>query len=192
MLDIDKALVMLPGVTEVHILEWRGECREVLYIMTPGTTLMKEDVPITAVQIDDDGRALKAITFTRRQEKSCRSPLALPGAFLYEPGPAFQKAGGFNIMGKTFQVCKLHPHTHLYTSEQCRVDFPGRHFKILGLLPLESGALPFKQANLSIRNFPATVETLKKKLKLRDGGQDYLFACTLMDERKILLHVHKI
>lgn len=192
MLDIAQAINDLGPVCEVHILQWRGECREVVYVLDFGAAINPEDVPYTAVILDDGGEILSSLTFTRAEESNGEAQTGAPEEFLYEPGPAFQKAGAFNTLALRFGLKKLHKHTHLYTGAALKADFPGRRFRIIGVLPVDRKALPFDKANLTIRNFPGDIATLRKTLKLREGGDEYLFACTLADERKVLIHGHKI
>lgn len=94
-------------------------------------------------------------------------------------------------MAYKFDVKKLHPHTHLYTSNTLVSGFPGRIFKIIDQYPVQASKIPLKQANLAVRNFPMSVPDLKKKLKIKDGGKDYIFACTLENKEKILIHGQK-
>ena len=116
----------------------------------------------------------------------------MPKKYLFEPGPAFQKAGAFNAMAIRYGLEKLHPHTHLYTAQSLCPDFPGHAYEVSGIVPVDKKSLPIKKANLKLRNFPGTTETLRRKLGLEDGGEDYLFACTLADESKALLYARRI
>lgn len=192
MLDISDSIEKLGHVHAVHVVEHRGECREVLYLLDMGKdALPPGDVPVTATEIGADGQPLRSFSFTARAEWEQIAPLSPPLDYLYEPGPAFQKAGGFSAMALHYGVNKLHQHTHLYTSAAPCPDFPGRGFKICGLYPVQAGKIPLEKANLALRNFPGDVETLRKKLKLKDGGADYLFACTLVNGDKALIHGRK-
>jgi len=188
MLDISQAITQLGNVNAVHVLEWRGDCKELVFII--GENPVKTP-PITAVSLNDEGEAISTLTFTLEEERTTTAELSKPLRYLYEPGPAFQKSGAFNTMSKHFNVKKLHPHTHLYTSETLKTDFPGRTFKIIEQYPVQAGKIPLKKANLTVRNFPMNAPDLRKKLKIKDGGEDTLFACTLEDGSKILLHGKK-
>ncbi len=190
-LDINQAIKTLGHVEEVHIIEWQGECKEVLYILSPEGKISLENIPLKAVTIDDDGKILKEITFTRKQEHNAKVEFSMPLNYLYEPGPAFLKAGCFRKIAQHYNLQKLHPHTHLYTSQAFCHDFPGRSFEIKGIFPVDRKALPVKKANLSLRNFPSNIEDLKKHLKIKDGGGNYLFACALHDKSKKLLLAEK-
>lgn len=187
-LDIGQTIRDLKIVFDVHVIEWRGECREVIYILNENSS----EPVIHAVSIDDLGNTQTKISFTRKQESDSVSEFSAPQKYLYEPSPAFQKAGCYKFLGAHYGLKKLHQHTHLYTSNTPCPDFPGRSFEILGIYPANEKGLPVKQANLTVRNFPMQTETLRKKLGLKDGGNDYIFACTLNDESKILIHAHKI
>ncbi|MEZ5813933.1 MAG: class I SAM-dependent methyltransferase [Alphaproteobacteria bacterium] len=188
MLDIAQTIKDLKHVHSVHIVEWRGDCKELLFILNRGTT---EEPLITAASINDTGDTVSQLIFTAEEEKSANAPLSMPLKYLYEPGPAFQKSGSFQTIAERFNLHKLHAHTHLYTSNTLRPDFPGRCFEIIGQYPVKAQKVPLKQAHITTRNFPLDTATLRKKLKLKDGGKDYLFACTLMDGSKTLLHGRK-
>lgn len=191
MLDIWTSVQALEYVREVHVVEWRGECKEVVYILGGGDKLAAEDIPVTAVRLNDMGEVLQRVCFTKAQEQISECGFSAPLKYLYEPSPAFQKAGCFKSISKVYGVEKLHPSTHLYTANHVVDDFPGRTFKVLGIYSPKAQKMPVKKANLSVRNFPQGAEILKKKLKLKDGGDDYLFACTLFDECKAIIHSHK-
>ena len=109
--------------------------------------------------------------------------------YLYEPNASILKAGAFRSVSSIYNVEKLHPNSHLYTSDEYIPDFPGRRFLITGSSSLQQERTQRtvkergKKANLTVRNFPASVAELRKRLKLAEGGDTYLFATTL-DERK--------
>lgn len=186
MLDIDQGIEELDGVCAVHIVEWQNECKEILYILKPNKKI--KDIPITAINLNTGA----SLTFTREEEAAAKAHITAPQSYLYEPSPAFMKSGSYKTLCTRENVSKIARHTHLYTSDDLRETFPGRAFKICGTFPAQAKALPFKKANLAIRNFPSETAALKKKLKLKDGGEDYLFACTLNDETRTLIHARKI
>jgi hypothetical protein len=116
----------------------------------------------------------------------------MPLGYVYEPSASLLKAGGFKILGTRYGLKKLHPHTHLYTSEKLHPDFPGRRFKVSGIFSAQKNKIPLKKANITVRNFPASAESLHKKLKIAVGGEETLFACILMDNTKALIHGQKV
>ncbi len=192
MLDIWEGIKSLQFVEAVHIVEWQGECKGLIYILNPSQKMSLSDTPVTAAKINDGGDMIYHFTFTKAQEETTAPHIAMPQKFLFEPGPAFQKAGAFNALALRYDLHTLHRHTHLYTAQSIRPDFPGHIFEILSILPVDKKSLPVKKANLKLRNFPGTVEALRRKLGLEDGGEDYLFACTLADESKTLIHTRRI
>ena len=189
-LDIDLGIQQLAFVSAVHVLEHGGDAKEILFIMTPENYPAPDMVPVSAHKLNDDGVPTITLSAPRQAENNTDCPLSDPLRYLYEPGPAFMKAGLFRTITQKYNVKKLHPSTHLYTSEQPVNHFPGRIFEIDSILPVDKKAVPAK-ANLAIRNFPGSVEDLKKKLGIRDGGDIYLFACTFQDGRKHLLSCRK-
>ena len=185
-LDIDLGIQQLGHVSAVHVLEWRSECKEILFLR--GDTA--PEPVIHAHRLNDSGQPQRTLTATRAEEENAPCAYAAPSRYLYEPGPAFMKAGLFRTMAARYGVKKLHPSTHLYTSEEKIEDFPGRIFEIMSVLSVDKKSMPSK-ANLAIRNFPGTVDDLKKKLGIKDGGSVYLFACTLHDEQKRIIACRK-
>lgn len=119
-----------------------------------------------------------------------------PGTYLYEPNTSLLKAGAYKCLCARFGVRKLHPNSHLYTSDTLCADFPGRRFRITGCRSfgkqdLKQIAREIPQANITIRNFPSTVQELRKKLKIKEGGDRYLFITTLKNEQHIILECLK-
>ncbi|MBT8319852.1 MAG: class I SAM-dependent methyltransferase, partial [Gramella sp.] len=100
----------------------------------------------------------------------------------------------FNQVASQTNTKKLHQHSHLYTSGD-PVEFPGRSFKITEIKEFKTGNLKKyfknKKANITTRNFPETVENLRKKFKIKDGGSDYIFFTTNMNNEKIVIFCKK-
>lgn len=188
MLDIQQALRQLQAVREVHVVSVEGECKELLLVMH------RREAPLRYYCVN--------ITDTMQETIV---PAEFPNpvicekekTFLYEPNASILKAGVQDALCNIYKVVKLHPFSHLFTSEELVPDFPGRCFRITGrsdfgkqgLRSLLSGV---KKANLTVRNFPATVQELRKKLKLSEGGNVYLFATTMKDESHVLLQCEKV
>ena len=118
-----------------------------------------------------------------------------PKKYLYEPNSAVMKSGGFDQIGVSFKLDKLHQHSHLYTSDAI-VDFPGRIFEIEASIPYAKSEMKLhleqKKANITTRNFPDSVETIRKKWKIKDGGNQYCFFTTDANNNKIVLICSKI
>lgn len=120
----------------------------------------------------------------------------LAGYFLYEPNVALLKAGAYKILTQRFDLQKLHLNTHLYVSAVLQADFPGRVFKIVEALSpsakeTKKRLQSLQQVNVATRNYPESVETIRKKYRIKEGGQLYLFAATLADNQRVLLLCEK-
>ncbi len=114
------------------------------------------------------------------------------GRFLYEPNTSILKAGMQDLLCERYGVQKLHPMSHLFVGPNFIPHFPGRRFRIMGMSDFGKKNLKaligdLHQANLTIRNFPTNVATLRRQLKLAEGGNDYLFATTLADGQRVLI-----
>jgi len=106
------------------------------------------------------------------------------------------KSGAFKLIGNRFGIYKLHINTHLYTSNELLPEFPGRVFEVVKTwsnsnIEMKDMAKHLPKANISTRNYPLSVEELRKKLKIKDGGDIYLFACILANEEKVIIECQK-
>ena len=196
LIDIDAAIRQLSGlnygVESVHVVAVLGEVKEVLFIIT-GEKEGQQTIKSNAVNLLVDSTV--DFTFVRHDERTTNVQFGNPQAYLYEPNAAVLKAGAFRLVASRFGLCKLAPNTHLYTGNELVADFPGRAFAIEQILKPDRKAihllLPNQKANLTVRNFPQTVADLRKKLALREGGDDYLFATTLLNGDKRLILCRK-
>ncbi len=192
MLDLTLALHDLKHAQAAHIVSVNNECKELLLVLGHETKLPADEIPIHCVNLTTS-QAPRHVLFTRKQEKEC--PCAYASAlkgYLYEPNASLLKAGAFRSISYIYKVEKLHPNSHLYTSDEYIDDFPGRKFRILGSCGFGKKEVKellgdAKKANLTVRNFPASVVELRKRLKLAEGGDTYLFATTLANEKKVLI-----
>ncbi len=187
MLDTSQALKELHQVSEVHVVAVGNECKELLFIMESGF----EGTPrFTCVNLQS-GQSM--VTFTLEEERDSVSHLATEvGGYLYEPNAALMKGGCYKLLTQRFGVLKLHPHSHLYTSDQLVPSFPGRIFKVEGWAPFNKKVkqellADVAKASIAVRNFPLTVAELRKAWKIGDGDEVYLFATTLTGDQKIVI-----
>lgn len=194
MLDLSLALNELKHVQEVHIVSSGGECKELLLIL--GNEPIDE-IPIHCINLLSE-KEMQHFTFTRQQEQNatCEYTDSLDD-YLYEPNASLLKAGAFRSLAHQYQLKKLHPNSHLYTSPHLITDFPGRKFHItrhggFGKKELKELMAGIKKANLTIRNFPASVAELRKRLKIEEGGEIYLFATTMASNNKRLICCKRI
>ena len=194
MLDLSLALKTLKYVREVHIVSVNNECKELLLLLQKSSD--SSEVAIHCEHIVNVQH--QHFMFTQEQERTSNCPLASEVAtYLYEPNASILKAGAYRSLTQSYPVKKLHVSSHLYTSSHFIEDFPGRSFKVevisgFGKKDLKTFLQGMEKANLTIRNFPSSVAELRKRLKLKEGGGDYLFATTLADESKILIKCKKV
>lgn len=200
MLDLALALHTLRHVAEAHVVAVDGECKELLLLLRSGETAVEaDDVPVHCVNLASaTGDFLSPpFVFTRRSEQAAGCHYAVvPRAYLYEPDASLLKAGAFRSVAVAYGLEGLHPNSHLYTSDSSKEGFPGRVFRVEGCAGFGKRELTsllggLRRANLTVRNFPASVAELRRRLKLAEGGTDYLFATTLADGRKALLRCTK-
>lgn len=197
MLDVADTLRRLRHVREVHVVSVEGECKEILLLLSATSTLQSEQLPIICVNLSER-IARQTFSFTREEEQSAVCPFATEiQNYIYEPNSSLLKAGALRSVAERFGLRKLHPNSHLYTSEMFVEDFPGRSFEVVSSSDFnkknrERLLNGLRQANLTVRNFPLTVVELRRRLKLCEGGSDYLFATTLTGEKHILVRCRKL
>lgn len=190
MFDLSLALKTLKCVQEVHVVSVNNECKELLLILQK--TSIPSDILIHCEQIVNSCEHQHYV-FTQEQERTSDCPFAQEiEAYLYEPNASILKAGAYRSLTQAYPVKKLHPSSHLYVSPHFIDEFPGRKFQVeavsgFGKKELKTFLQGMEKANLTIRNFPSSVAELRKRLKLKEGGEDYLFATTLADESKVLI-----
>ncbi|MAQ75408.1 MAG: SAM-dependent methyltransferase [Aquimarina sp.] len=188
LLDIKAGLEELSNVCEVHIVAVNNEVKELLWILKKNFDgqLQLRTVNITSTKNE-------IYSFSPSDEQTTFAEYGLPEKYLYEPNAAIMKSGGFMSIGRDYNLNKLHQHSHLYTNTKL-IDFPGRVFKIQSVIPYHKKTiqkLNISKANITTRNFPDPVFVLRKKLKIRDGGNDYLFFTTNRDNQRIVIHCVK-
>lgn len=201
MLDITQALRILKNVSEIHIVSVKGECKELLFVLhskEPTSTSIPSACQQTCYPIYHCvNLATTQAPFTTADKATALDILpaniSLKGLYLLEPNASILKAGVQHAFAQTFQLQKLHSMSNLFVSNTCPPsDIPARSFHIVDSSDFTKASLKkllgnTKQGNLTIRNFPSTVAELRKRLKLKDGGQDYFFATTLSDNSHVLL-----
>ena len=192
MLDLTLALKNMKHVREVHVISVNNECKELLLIIGNEPSLL---IPIHCINLTPKEK--QTFTFTREGEltSECLYTKEL-GKYLYEPNASILKAGAFRSIAFRYEVKKLHPNSHLYTSDLWIENFPGRSFLITGQCSFNKKEIKetigeLKKANITVRNFPATVAEIRKRTKLSDGGEVYLFATTLSNEQKVFIRCSK-
>lgn len=191
MLAIDLAISNLGNVSQVYVVAVENEVKEILFHLEKNK---HEEVILNAVNLNKNNST--TLSFSKSEEKNASIKLNSPKQYLYEPNAAIMKSGGFRFVAQHFNLQKIAPHSHLYTSEEAVDNFQGRVFKIIKICKLDkkeiSNYLSENKANITIRNFPLTVQQIRDKLKLSDGGSEYLFATTDAQNQKIVIVCRKI
>ncbi|WP_025762292.1 class I SAM-dependent methyltransferase [Dyadobacter tibetensis] len=193
-LDIAGAVEALGGIHEVHIIGLGSECKELLFVrfsQAPTFNYLRK-----VRLLLPSGKVYAALDFSMDDEKNTISEFSAPQTFLYEPHAAVMKAGCYKWIGANFHINKIATSSHLYTSDRLVENFPGRTFRILAVCKPDAkevkNIIKTDKANLTIRNFPGSVDDLRKKLRLKEGGKTYLFATTLENEKKVVIITEKI
>lgn len=186
LLDITAGLGELHSVKAIHIVAVNNEVKELLWLLEKEYT---GEPALYAVSITKDGTDVFAAY-------NCDESLyALPQQYLYEPNSAIMKSGAFDAVSHHYNIGKLHKNTHLYTSGTL-IDFPGRRFAIQSVLPYGKAGMKEtmqgKKMNITVRNFPLSVDEIRKKWKIKDGGDSYAFFTTNMENEKIVLLCAKL
>lgn len=189
LLDISAGLSELKFVKNIHIIALENEVKELLFeihnqykgsITLKTANILKDKIETFEFVLDDEMDFI---------------PYELPKKYIYEPNSAIMKSGGFDEVSSIYKIGKLHKHSHLYTSDEL-IDFPGRAFEIEKVIPYNKNdmktELANEQANITTRNFPETVENIRKKWKIKNGGNKYCFFTTDKNDNKIVLICTKI
>jgi len=182
MLDITEALRELGGDWQVHVVAIKNEVKEVLLVQNAQCTMHN----VTCVDLAENWK----FEFTREEETNADNRFTdspthrLTDSYLYEPSTAILKAGAYKLVGARYGLEKLGVNTHLYVSDQLVKNFPGRCWKIIGEV---AKGLNGERANVLTRNYPLSSEQLKKKLRVKDGGNNYIIGTRLGDKPIILL-----
>ena len=193
MMDITAAVRDLPKTSEIHIIAVENECKEILLILSKNA---EQKSQIKTINFSRNKR-IQLFEFETNDEVNASSVLTSEiQKYLYEPNAAVMKSGAFKLIGNRFGIYKLHINTHLYTSNELLPEFPGRVFEVVKTwsnsnIEMKDMAKHLPKANISTRNYPLSVEELRKKLKIKDGGDIYLFACILANEEKVIIECKK-
>ena len=187
MIDISSVVLKIPFVKQIHLIAIKNEVKELLIVIEKG---FKKEIHISTTNFSKVTETFQAL-YPDINDVS----LTYPKNFLYEPNSAILKSGLFNKLSKNLSLSKLHTNTHLYTSDKL-INFPGRSFEIVAQTKVNKKEIkkqiPGLKANVAIRNFPSTVSELRKKFKLKEGGTDYLFFTTNLNDEHIVLYCTKI
>ena len=187
-LDITAGINELNNIKSIHIIAIDNEVKELLWILEKDYS---GEIEITSVNIQKE----KTDTNSFILGKNTPTTFALPNMFLYEPNAPLLKSGCSDNLSRNLSIDKLHPHSHLFTNIKL-IDFPGRRFIIETVISFKKEELKKhiekKKMNITTRNFPLSVEEIRKKHKIAEGGNLYTFFTTNINDEKIVLICNKI
>ena len=195
MADISFSIKELENVSDIYVISYKNECKELLFKLENRERLT-ENITIHCVDINSDGYNI--LDFKYVDESGIVGlNYSLPLSYLYEPSSSILKAGAFKFVAAKFKADKLSVNSHLYTSDNYIDKFPGRKFKIDKIILFNNKELKdlnktLTKANITVRNFPIKAEELRKRLKINDGGDKYIFATTDYSNKKILIICSKV
>lgn len=196
MLDVTRTLKMIPATDEIQVISLKGECKELLISVSLNSK--NQDVKCRAVNINAEGE-IEDFTFSYRDHSNTKNVNEIRSVneldtmkWLYEPNASLMKFAPWSILSSVFPaLLKLHPNTHLFVSDSLIPDFPGRIFEIkdYGTLRSEvSNALKGEKRCVAIRNFPLSAQSLAKRLKVRNGGDDeFVFGVTINPDAHFII-----
>lgn len=191
MLDWHRAVSELNCVQEVHIISVNNECKELLLVLSARNMgnlriySVNDAQSFVCEESDMESSSVKIAPFTLEEMQ-----------YLYEPNASLMKAGCFSVLSERYGARMLSKNSHLFVSREPIAVFPGRSFRIIAISSFNKKELKrhlsgITKANIAIRNFPLSVAELRKRLKLKDGGEIYIFATTLSDESHVLMITEK-
>ncbi len=189
MLDITIGLNELNYVKDIHIVGVNNEVKELLWCLEQGYT---NDTTIKTINIKNN--TAEVFNYKLSEETLAQANYSPPMSYLYEPNTSILKSGAFHTISNALNINKLHKHSHLYTSDRL-ITFPGRRFKIERSLPYSKKFLKkeaFSKANITTRNFPESVEQIRKRYRIKEGGSMYLFFTTTNTNSKVVLVCSKV
>ena len=206
MLDWHRAISELSHVREVHVISVNNECKELLLVLSArnmgemeassadGEVKHAGNLRIYCIN-DAQSFVCDELDMESSQVKIAPSTLE-EMLYLYEPNASLMKAGCFGVLSGRYDARMLSKNSHLFVSREPIAAFPGRSFRIIAVSSFNKKELKrhlsgITKANIATRNFPLSVAELRKRLKLKDGGETYIFATTLSDESHVLMITEK-
>ena len=206
MLDWHRAISELSHVREVHIISVNNECKELLLVLSArnmgdveassadGEVKHAGNLRIYCV---NDAQSFVCDELDMESSSVIIAPPVLEEMqYLYEPNASLMKAGCFSVLSERYGARMLSKNSHLFVSREPIAAFPGRSFRIIAISSFNKKELKrhlsgITKANIATRNFPLSVAELRKRLKLKDGGETYIFATTLSNESHVLVITEK-
>ena len=178
LIDLKYLISVLKNIFKIEIIAVRNDVKEIVVFLSKNYS---GEIMCNCVNLESGENDF---SFEINAEKNAQAEYAEPQQFIYIPNNTILKAGIFSLISSQFNLKKLHPNTHLYTSDVKISDFPGR---VLEMKVIDSKEIKKKeQFNLISKNYPLKPEEIKKKYQLKDGGNQYLIF-TQSKKGKIIL-----
>lgn len=202
--ELNNAAQSHDAVREIHIVSVGNECKELLLVLSD-----KYSYPLSLHCVNDAEKfVVHGINEKEMAEKTAADGVVQPdddddseelqcsesvfeAQFLFVPNASVMKAGCFGLLESTFPVSQVSPNSHLFFADGMVKGFPGRAFRVRTVTTMNRKELRkaldgIAKANIATRNFPISPENLRRKLKLKDGGETYIFATTTADNDHVL------
>ena len=188
--DIKAASMQLTNLKQVHVVSVKNECKELILVLDK---CYQGDVQYFGVNFLSAGAQ---VVSCYQRENQAEPKYSNPMDYLYEPNSSIMKLGIFKWVCSSFGLCKLHPNSHLYTSNRFISDFPGRSFKVQWIEKYKPAKLrkllPTMKANITTRNFIKDVKAIRKETGIKEGGTQYLFATTNPENSLIMINATQL
>ncbi|MDR0926181.1 MAG: RsmD family RNA methyltransferase [Ignavibacteria bacterium] len=191
--DIRRAMGELRSVREVHIVSINNECKELLVVCS---SVRNTSIKYVASNINS---ATEVVETSEFPENAPDDDIAysMPKNYIYEANSSLMKLGFWADISQKYGMSKLHPNSHLWTDDNYIDDFQGRKFVLQEVVKYNKKAVlaalaGVNKANITCRNFPHSVDVVRKKLQLGDGGDYYIFATTLISGQPAILITKKV
>ena len=177
LIDLQHLVSSLQNISKIWIIAVKNEVKEVLVHIKKSEI----EVEISCVNLQSKE---SEFNFKLNDEKNCKSDFSEPEKYIYIPNNSVLKSGAFNLISEKFQLKKLHPNSHLYTSENLINEFSGRIFEAAEINPKE--IKKGEKYNIITKNYPLKPEEIKKKYKIKYGGENYLIFSQSQRNKHIL------
>jgi len=189
MLELNEVIRKVPFIKEIHIVSVKNECKELLLILQKD---YRGDINYHCINFLSESKKEEFVFFACEEQKTipifCKQETE---KYIYIPNASILKSGASNTICSRFGVSKLSIKTNLYTSSSLLTDFQGRGFEVIERLsPSKVSNKTFAKANIIARNYPLSVNQIRQKTKIKEGGEDFLIFTTLQKDTKATLWCH--
>jgi hypothetical protein len=187
MVDLSMLVKAIPQIKQIHIVSVKNDCKEILVLIDSeiASPLVIKTVDFKSNDID------QTFDFVWNDKVSLMVEYSEPLKYIYEPNTSVMKSQGFTALANRYGIAKLASNSHLFTSDSLILDFPGRRFEVLNECNYVQNEvnrfLKDGKANVSVRNFPESVDQVKTKLKIKDGGETYILATSSVMKKRLIL-----